>query len=176
MPQPESLRIVTEEKLELFGGGLPARVTLLDGQGQRGYKVSQTAGRTVTVWDYLNNREQIIYGDTGWRKVDAALPAGVTASNVWLRRQGNEVTINVQNLRADTVGTVTVYNAPVGYRPDAPSVRSGVYASSSGTARIISPFAGNVRVLSMGAGESLDGSVTFTTPDPWPTSLPGVAA
>lgn len=155
-----------------LGDQLEAEIAL----GRREYIIREVAGRTVSVWDYLNNREQLIYGDTGWRKVDGILPAGITASNVWIRRQGSEVTINVQGLKADASGTVTIYNAPLGYRPDAPSVRSGVFASSAGTARIVSPFAGNIRVLMMGAGESLDGSVTFTTTDPWPTVLPGVAA
>lgn len=171
MPQPSSRRLITEASL----APLVVRVDALDSKGQRGYTIDQSVGRVIKVWDYINNREQIIYGDTGWRSIKDTLPAGVTASNAWMRRQGNEVTLNLQALTTGA-GIVTVYALPTGYRPDGPSVRSG-FVSDGTTVRVASPFSGNFRLLNMpGGAGTWDGSVTFTTADPWPTTLPGVAA
>lgn len=143
-------------------------------KGIRRYTINETVGRSVSVWDYLNNREQVIYSDTGWRLITNLLPTGVTASNVWIRRQGNDVTVNIQGL-ITPAGTVTLFTLANGYRPDGPSVRAGVISDGNST-RVASPFGSSFRLLSMPGSGSWDGSVTFTTNNPLPTVLMGVAA
>ncbi|WNN94524.1 minor tail protein [Arthrobacter phage Lewando] len=69
-------------------------------------RVDQTAGRVIYQWDPVNNREQLIYGDTGWRSIAldstygliaagnffGAVNGGVVAESLLqLRRIGNVV-------------------------------------------------------------------------------------
>lgn len=153
-----------------LGDQLEAEIPL----GRREYTVNETAGRTVTVWDYLNGREQLIYGDTGWRNISSLLASGNYAANVWIRRQRNEVTVNMQDVTTGA-GLVTLFTLASGYRPDNPSVRAGII-SDGNNSRVVSPFGSSFRLMSMPGSGFWAGSVTFTTNDPWPTSLPGVAA
>jgi hypothetical protein len=74
-------------------------------------RVDQTAGRVIYEWDSVNNREQLIYGDTGWRNIALdptygvvavgnffGMPNGATlpADVVRLRRVGNQVFLGGQ--------------------------------------------------------------------------------
>lgn len=101
-------------------GTLPDRVSatetrldVLDGLGQRGYTVDQTAGRVVKVWDYLNNREQLIYGDTGWKT--ATLING-WAGTAQYRRVMNRVTVKFRNMAGSAATSTSFLNLPTGYR------------------------------------------------------------
>lgn len=77
------------------------------------YTVSETAGRTVTIWDYLNNREQLIYGDTGWKT--ATLINGWTGT-VQYRRELNRVTVKFRNMVGTAASSTSFINLPLGYR------------------------------------------------------------
>ncbi|GGJ74325.1 hypothetical protein [Glutamicibacter ardleyensis] len=139
------------------------------------YQVSETAGRTVSVWDYLNSRYQLIYGDTGLREIAGLLSVG-TATNVYLRREGNLVHLIVRNWlpASGGVGTEGFLTLPSGFRPVfALEGLVGTRPSSTpATARI---YGNVVNFITTGsAGATL--SATFATSDPWPSSLPGVAA
>ncbi|MDQ0679091.1 lysophospholipase L1-like esterase [Arthrobacter pascens] len=141
--------------------------------------VLETAKVTIdtTVGTRATAAGVLIFGDTGWRDVKASLPAGVTATNIWIRRLGSQVMVNVQGLSTTTGGIVTIYSAPVGFRPDAPSIRAGVLSTlDTNATRVVSPFAGSIRVLSMPINTAFEGSVTFHTSEAWPTTLPGTAA
>lgn len=137
-------------------------------------QIKESIGRVLTVWDYRNQREQMIYGDTGWRNITSLLASGTYAANVWIRRQGSEVTVNMQDVTTGA-GLVTLFTLASGYRPDGPSVRAGII-SDGNNSRVVSPFGSSFRLMSMPGSGFWAGSVTFTTNDPWPTALPGVAA
>lgn len=98
-------------------------------------RVDQTAGRAIYQWDDVNDREQLIYGDTGWR--DMALdptygivaagdffgtPSGgsVTAGTVRIRRIGNTVYIGgngaIQAKQDYSTTTKNLVILPPGFR------------------------------------------------------------
>lgn len=183
-------------------GALPDRVSatetrlgVLDGRGQRGYTVTQTTGRTVTIWDYLNQREQIVYGDTGWRAIDISNTTGTIRSNpgnLQLRRQGNIVTARIAGVSL-SAGTsqgnlLASGTLPLAFR----GVTDGTIFSLRDTAKgfamyhTLSVAGSYIRWLTFWDGitqsqirpteGSMGGEVSWVTDAPWPTSLPGVAA
>lgn len=139
------------------------------------YQVSETAGRTLSVWDYLNSRYQLIYGDTGWREI--ALSAGWTG-RVFIRRVGTKVSLLFNAVQSPTeMNLIAVVLAP-GYRSGAPtgiSERFLLHNTSSAARRGYASFDG-VSISNLVANEALYGSAEMFTVDPWPTALPGVAA
>ena len=177
-------------------GTLPDRVSatetrlgVLDGLGQRGYTVDQTAGRTVKVWDYLNNREQMVYGDTGWRSltVPAVAPLEGTGS-ILIRRVGSRVTLQFDSVGYTGAGTPEYMTAagflPNGFCPEYFDNPHGLISNIS-TNRFY--FIGILQasrlrfshflVAAPGIGtNALRGQISWTTTQTWPTTLPGVAA
>lgn len=175
MPQPASRRLITEASL----APLVVRVDALDGKGQRGYTIDQSVGRVIKVWDYINNREQVIYGDTGFRELpNDPVKTGETGSIV-LRRSGNLVEVNIVDKPAAVGGNPAIINIPAGFRP-----RGWVNTNLSGVYDSVAPAVNGLRITTAGdvivygvtAGEILRGQVVFMTPDPWPTTLPGKAS
>jgi hypothetical protein len=98
-------------------------------------RVDQSAGRAIYAWDDVNNREQMIYGDTGWRAialdptigVDAvgsffasANGAALVADSVKIRRIGNRVFIGgnglLQPKQDYSTSTRNVVAIPNGFR------------------------------------------------------------
>lgn len=160
-----------EAELDL-GDGLSARFPL----GKRAYTIDQSAGRVVKVWDYLNNREQMIYGDTGERLMtDARITAGYAS----ITRTGNTVQLAANALvLGNETGTLTLLDwAPQGFRPrDIVTSESAAYWSTETTHRMrVNPYNKSVQILGITAGEPINWLVTFRTVDPWPPSLPGTA-
>ncbi len=140
--------------------------------------IDNAVGRTARAWDAANNRYQMIYGDTGWRSVEGSLPSGITnLGPVYLRRLGNEVFFVSQGMSSNTAGNIYIYLTPSGFKPEAPSIRAGVFTSRGGSVvRQISPYQGGLRVLEMPANTVIEGGISYITSDPWPTSLPGTTA
>lgn len=142
-------------------------------------RVSQTAGRAIYQWDDLNNREQLVYGDTGVRVITPnAGWSVVSGQSLVLHRVDNVVTMSGYLTRAAETGSI-ITTAPMGFRPDrvraflipygslTPPVTSLVIeASSSGT------------ITAIGTENLVNHyiSVTWTTTDTWPTTLPGTAS
>ncbi|MFJ2144153.1 SGNH/GDSL hydrolase family protein [Glutamicibacter sp. NPDC087831] len=140
-----------------------------------GLVFNQTAGRTVKAWDYLNQREQLIYGDTGERRMtDPAFAGG----SLDISRQGNLVTLNIVALKFFGTGTVSLSNfIPVGFRPRYVVLESAAKywsTDTDGTARVTS--SGTFMVPNVQASTQISLAVTWRTDDPWPTTLPGTAA
>lgn len=132
--------------------------------------VKETAGRTVSIWDYLNNREQLIYGDTGERDISALFTAGGTHGGFTLRRVGQICTLTLYNWAPTEAGSGSIAVLPHGFRP---TVTYGVPAQGL-SSRIQVTSAGNVQAYSW-TTSAVVGSIVWITSDPWPTTLPGVA-
>jgi len=128
----------------------------------------QTAGRAAYDYDALNDREQIIYGDTGRRDVTSLFGASVTAGRVILQRYGRHVTITLDNVTVPTGAPTVVGIIPIGFRTTSAAVYPVGYAPN--TATVWSD--GNIN-LPTGSGRY--GSFTYLTEQAWPTSLPGTA-
>lgn len=152
-----------------------SRVTALDGQGQRGYTISETAGRAIRVWDYLNNREQLIYGDTGGRDI-TTLGSSINGGAVRLSRESNVVQLTLVGATTSQAGAFTLLTLPLGFRPTAfiyGTTSKYWGADSAEEMRINTTGAVEFRTADAGAGLSI--VLRFRTNDPWPTSLPGTA-
>lgn len=172
---PAGARMISAGDLLRYENALNAaknELALLNGQGQRGYKISEVAGRTITVWDYLNNREQLIYGDTGDRDLSSMLPAGATAVRCGLRRTGNVCTLTMYDVKMLANGSGNFFVIPSGFRPTMQVSNTAQGLSS----RIQATQAGNVQGYNWTAATSIYGSLVWQTSDPWPTTLPGTPA
>lgn len=166
-----------EAELDL-GDGLNARIPL-----GRPYTFDQSAGRVVKIWDYLNKREQIIYGDTGVRDITSLSTA--SAGRILLSRQGNTCWLYLEEV---VPGTITTYNydllpagtIPSGFRPaqsywqDIPSQSN----NPNGTRLYAAVARTGWLPIYNGAKETdrYRAIISYPTPNPWPTSLPGVPA
>lgn len=133
-------------------------------------KIQETAGRTVSVWDYLNQREQVIYGDTGLRNMVSELTNVESSGHVQLNRYGNLCTLIFHDVKTTTSGNVAILTLPIGFRPDLS--QSG---TAAGTTRTQATNNGAFVMVGATAGTIITGSLTWYTPNPWPATLPGVA-
>ena len=143
-----------------------------------GIKFSQAAGRTVTAWDYINNREQVIYGDTGFRDV-TSLGAEINAGTVRVRRTGNMAYVLINGAaKANLSTSPTLLKLPVGFTPTFTHVDLGdmhIYANPA-SARLFIQTTGNIDALNGSDATGVYKACAYPTSDPWPLVLPGVAA
>ena len=115
--------------------------------------------------------------DTGNRNVSAALEAGATG-DLYVRRQGSTVTFWSWNIDYSSGGFYTI---PSGFRPnDIGGTRSFPIAKYDGTVSCVRYGTALANGWSLPtAAKAYTGAFyiwTFSTPDAWPTSLPGTAA
>lgn len=147
------------------------------------HRIDNTAGRTIYAWDDTNSREQLVYGDTGWRDISTMLNSDYTSTKVTIRRYQHMVTVNFDSVKSVTESGHSIWLTPTGgFKPD---VSNGIgnlrYALASdlngGNTKVISPEtnSGGIRFLSYTKDTALNGSFTYFTRDPWPTTLPGTA-
>ncbi|ASR83612.1 hypothetical protein SEA_LISARA_28 [Arthrobacter phage LiSara] len=140
-------------------------------------RVDQTAGRVMYQWDEVNNREQMIYGDTGWRNITTDILNGWTASAILIRRVGAEVFLRLYQVNgaAQTAGTIMTLTA---------GFRSGVfqyepcYTEAAALATILVESTGNIKAAGGATkyGTAAYSEVRWSTTETWPTTLPGVAS
>jgi hypothetical protein len=116
-------------------------------------RVDQTAGRAIYQWDDLNQREQLIYGDTGWRSIaldptygvaaagnyfGGANGAAVDASSIRIRRIGNIVhlsnTTALQPKQDYSTASRPIFVTPPGFRADGGQYIVGKYGNNGGDA------------------------------------------
>ncbi|MDY0829146.1 pyocin knob domain-containing protein [Microbacterium sp. BG28] len=136
--------------------------------------VDQTAGRTMSLYDPVNLRMQMIYGDTGWREVKDQLINGWTAQTVQIRRVGLMVTVKFNGLDPSARTASNALASLAGFRGstdrfllfDAPNGPVTTYRANA---------AGTIDVVAFQNSGLLYGEGTFPTNDAWPTILPGVA-
>jgi hypothetical protein len=155
-------------------------------------RVDQTAGRAIYQWDDVNNREQLIYGDTGWREVAVVTGAGRALSGlVRYRRCGNQVTLRVIDVLLDTATTgavviITAAEMPIGFRPAANyRVQQTIGQANNGADQEVISNYGEIawirRITNAGVSiahppAALSGYLSWITDEVWPTTLPGTAA
>lgn len=141
-------------------------------------RVDQTAGRAIYQWDDLNNREQLVYGDTGWRNI--IMQSVSQVGNMHIRRNGHLVTLNVvgYSMSAASVnGNYGIFFAGGQLAGFTPGVTGRCVATTSaGVVRIIDivPTNAEMRIFD-GTLAAYSWSMTWPTNDAWPTSLPGTA-
>ncbi|MGZ0067847.1 pyocin knob domain-containing protein [Microbacterium arborescens] len=143
-------------------------------------RVDQTAGRAIYTWDDLNGREQLIYGDTGWRDVSALLMNGAGATTFLIRRIGFTVYARISSLQlpSTAVGD-TVLTLPIGFG----CIETyGLLRESVATGGGFGfALGGGIRLYANVSGGANNTTHRFTgvlqaiTDQAWPTALPGTA-
>lgn len=138
--------------------------------------VSNAVGRTVTVWDAVNNREQMIYGDTGLRNITSLLPERLNGS-IWLSRFGSTVSVTFTDLLL--VSGPALRESPLlpsGFRPRAWSHFSTSPHADRTARGVLFKADGVVRLYDLTDTAQLQGTFAFYTNEPWPAALPGTPA
>lgn len=136
-------------------------------------RTDQTAGRAMYAWDELNNREQLTYGDTGVRNLEAEIINGWTAGGFKIRRLGYEVTLYCYNINPAAQTGISMWAIPLGFRPYAP-VTTLSFPFTGGALYMTS-----LDVQPNTGASSATGAfqiAKYTTNDAWPTVLPGTAS
>jgi len=162
-------------------------------------RVDQAAGRVIYEWDPVNGRDQLIYGDTGWRNVTALVNAanfetGLTTRQMYLRRENYTVTMagQVQVLAgAAAFSYSTFLPIPGGFRPLGGFASLGAMESTAiqvrgSTALLRMMTVGNDVALQTIPGTGTLGNMTagdvinivgrWSVTEVWPTVLPGTAS
>lgn len=123
------------------------------------------------------------YGDTGSRDISSVLTADADrtlASTILLRRTGNRVVLIGQWRETTTTpNNRAFYSLPVGFRPSHTLYQYVPYdaAVTSAYRNIRVPANGNITYGGpTSGGSNFEYHVQWTTPDAWPSSLPGSAA
>lgn len=135
-------------------------------------RVDETVGRRVQTFDNLNNRWQMIAGDTGWRDITALMTAGWTGS-LRIRRTMYHVALRGSIVRNDsTTAEFLPYIAGFkGYSTDDYGV-----AMQSSAARLVTGGSTGISITASTTGSSTHRIIVdFETLDAWPTALPGSA-
>lgn len=141
-------------------------------------RVDQTAGRAIYEWDSLNNRDQLVWGDTGARRVEADFKNGWTAAIANLRRVGNVVSFGVYTVNPTARTTDIAYSVPAGFKPG-PYGGNIAFPVRLGGGTDWTQIAGNGDMYAPTSQISANGYICVTswiTGDAWPTTLPGVAS
>lgn len=139
-------------------------------------RTDQTAGRAIYQWDDLNNREQLIYGDTGWRNIAPLLVDGTIVGNgLNIRRVGYWVDITVNAWKPGKTGpSALLAELPNGFR----TINTREIVARQGTS-IVHPqmdyLLSGITVNSADATNAVSFTYGFSTRDQWPTTLPGTA-
>jgi hypothetical protein len=143
-------------------------------------RVDQTAGRAIYTWDDVNNREQLIYGDTGWRNVSTLLLNGWTLadanSHVSINRQGGLVTLRLRGLVRGGATATQFLAMPSGFGAYGGS--QSLLASEGGASVSSYDIDGGGIYRPLGQADTYaprSVEIVWRTTVAWPTTLPGTA-
>lgn len=142
-------------------------------------RVDNTAGRAIYTWDDAANREQLIYGDTGWRSIPLENNYVGTLN---IRRTNHIVSLRGQIKRPPGVSfNGTFLTAPTGFESDSPSWCYFPVKHNGNNTWFSILRKGTVELVFDGASGDGDGhetrfEISWATNRPWPTTLPGTPA
>lgn len=151
------------------------------------WEADGTRGRTLKMWDPINGRWNLIYGDTGTRDVTALVtwPSGVSitsGSRVLMRRVLWDVTVWIEEgLEASgPVASAAMVMLPSGFVPNAQGDTSPIYMRNnlSQVGMVQTLITGQMSIAfsgATGAGANTRFRHTFKTANAWPSTLPGSA-
>lgn len=145
-------------------------------------RTDQSVGRVIYGWDEINNREQIIYGDTGGRIISDMVDVANWAPGytVKLRRSGAQVELRLLGIQAITgkSGSLSLFNTgyvlPGGFQ----NQHSFAFAIVDNTGAISNgnlSYGGGPLTIVAAAGRSYGVTLSWQTLNSWPLALPGTA-
>ena len=142
-------------------------------------RIDQTAGRALYTWDDVNNREWLIYGDTGVRDITALFPAGeFSAGAIYLARQGRMVSLDIQGITfaANPTAEHTYTDIiPAGFRTGL-TRRVAISTSATTIGTVLFLTNGDIKITTGVAGTAYSvASYPVGHAEVWPTTLPGTA-
>ena len=159
----------------------------------KGYFV--TDAKSVHVSD--GTQWRLVYADSGWRHLSTWTSGGVitgdalgagwkprasNAGGVRIRRTGNVVQVLIDNLAVAVVNTLdAVLTLPSGYRPSLPPTVPMTMFTSAAVGKLFSFVVGTAGGITRQVGYAIavddvvSGSITFTTVEAFPATLPGIA-
>lgn len=157
-------------------------------EGGTAVRVDNRAGRAIYMWDETANREQLIYGDTGERNIlsdaVAAPGKGVKVTGARIRRVGHTVEINLGLTKTGEESSLNTRIFEYGKIPGGFNFGDGTldsawtavgYSGEPGPSYVISGGGGRQLSVTLTGSGSYIVNITYTTSQPWPTSLPGAA-
>lgn len=144
---------------------------------ERGLRVDTTVGTRVLL-DHPGGT-LMLSGDTGLRRVEGLLINGWTSTlTMTLQRVGPRVTLAITAGSASLNGSAATANIfltlPSGFRVSSPAGRYGTVGWLAENGAAPKPLTKDDASIASTSRARLDGVVTWTTADPWPTSLPGL--
>lgn len=170
-------------KIGLSGTGSPEGVvTAPVGSDYRDTSATTGAIKWIKATGTGNTGWVVEYGDTGSRDISSVLTADADrtlATTILLRRTGNRVVLlGIWRETTTTPNNRAFYSLPVGFRPSHTLYQYVPYdaASTSAYRNIRVPANGNITYGGPTSGSNFEYHVQWTTPDAWPSSLPGSAA
>ncbi|UVK62842.1 hypothetical protein SEA_UZUMAKI_20 [Arthrobacter phage Uzumaki] len=138
-------------------------------------RIDQSAGRAIYTWDQLNSREQLIYGDTGWRNVTSLAGVAVASGSIFMRRFISSVEIQIDSVTLSGTPNGTLVTAPAGFRSSFMGYFGVIHGPTRGSRSLYVGSNGDMAYNNANAGEVMLNRLTWTTTEAWPTSLPGTA-
>lgn len=145
-----------------------------------GVRWDESVGRRAFMWDSVNAREQMVYGDTGLRDVSASL-INSWAGSLYIRREAWTVSV-YGLLTKDSASDDAAFLIPSGFRPQ---WGGNTFSWSSWNAAVgaqVASWVDGSQNIALNRAEASTGSgvtrlgTSWTTADAWPSSLPGSAS
>ena len=140
-------------------------------------RVDNTAGRAMYTWDDTTNREQLFYGDTGWRGVTGPLLNGWTMGSYRIRRVGSVVSFVIGSLNGSAATSSQFETLPAGFQPYSTEGFTLFFEGNSPTS-VYRAYVGSSGQMTTGTpipAVNIGGTMTWLTSQAWPTTLPGTA-
>ena len=168
------------EARSLTGTGFPEGVvTAPVGSMYTDTAATNGAIRWIKATGSGNTGWRVEYGDTGWRNIESVLLNGFTATNVKIRRFGDQVSITIFALNGESSTDTTLYTLPTGFRSDSRIRPAWINRTSSEETptTVVTYFSATLGIFaSRTLITSGRGAIDYLTTDAWPATLPGTAA
>lgn len=137
-------------------------------------RIDKSAGLAIYTWDPIASREQLFYGDTGWRDISANVLNNDAASVIRIRRVLSNVYVRF-NTNPSSQGDV--FNFPTGFAVDVDGMYSTVRYSGAVSTCFVYTAGSKIGLAGYAGGNGgVNYTGTFPTSTPWPTTLPGTAS
>lgn len=141
-------------------------------------RFDQAAGRALYLWDEINNREQLVWGDTGRRDISAMCSGSFGGGKAAIRREGSMVEIYLVNWIPGSATQLnllaTGQSLPNGYRPSNSRLMWG-FQGNSPIPISVGYDGTTINITPNHATNYVACSINWSTTDPWPTTLIGTA-
>lgn len=144
--------------------------------GRLYFRTAPEVGVPLTVDNSVGTRvflgSTMIHGDTGKRRISSLFNSEfVTSGEAFVRRSGDTVWLELINVKGLSTARVPALVLPAGFRPGGGAAHYGLTYWQNQFYVLVN---GTVDVAALTGGQYL--STSFTTLDPWPTTLPGTPA